>query len=291
MKIIRDIEEMRSFVKGQKAKGKTVGLVPTLGALHQGHVALLKKARKKTDVVVLSLFLNPIQFSEASDFKKYPRTLRKDVKLADACHVDVVFSPKEAVMYPDDFSTYITEEKFSKGLCGKSRPGHFRGVTTVVTKLFNIVRPDMAFFGQKDAQQTLVIQKMVRDLAWDVQIEVVPTVREISGLAYSSRNSLLTSKEREDALSLNEALFMAKVMMIGGERGPKKIIQKMKRIIQSRPSAKIDYIEIVNAATLTSIKTLSASSKSRQREKAKILVALAAWFGKVRLIDNIVIEV
>jgi pantoate--beta-alanine ligase len=183
-------------------------------------------------------------------------------------------------MYPKDYSTYVCEEKLSKVLCGKSRPGHFKGVTTVVTKLFNIVQPHIAFFGQKDAQQALVIQKMVKDLAWDIHLEIVSTVRDLNGVAYSSRNALLSSKDRDGAVSLNEALFMAKIMVAGGERDPKKVVSKMRKIIRSRPSAKVDYIEVVNAQTLEQLKVL----------KGRILFAVAVWFGKVRLIDNIVVE-
>lgn len=287
MKIIRDVREMRSYAEEQRAKGKIIALVPTLGALHEGHMSLLKRARKKADTIVLSLFLNPIQFSELSDFKNYPRTLRKDLRLAEAAHVNVVFSPKETEMYPKNFSTYVSEEVLSKELCGKSRPDHFRGVATVVAKLFNIIQPHVAFFGEKDAQQALIIEKMVKDLAWGIHIETVPTVRDMNGLALSSRNALLSSKEREDALSLNEALFMGKIMIAAGEKNPKTVIQKLRKIIQSRSSAKVDYIEILDAQTLKNFKTLPI--RSAKKEKAKILIALAVKFGKVRLIDNIVV--
>lgn len=281
MEIIRHIDQMQEWSTRQREQGKTIAFVPTLGALHEGHMSLLRKAHKKSDRLVMSIFLNPIQFSDLSDLRTYPKTMRKDLHLVQAHHVDVVFCPSVKEMYPKDFSTYVIEERLSKGLCGKDRPGHFKGVATVVAKLFNIVQPHIAFFGQKDAQQSRVIQRMVRDLGWNIEIQVPEIVRDIDGLALSSRNVRLSSKERQDSLSLNEALFMAKVMISGGERQPKKVIQKIKKLIQSRPSAKIDYIEIVNTQTLESIKTL----------KGEVLIMLAVRFGKVRLIDNLNIKV
>jgi pantoate--beta-alanine ligase len=280
MKVINSVEEMCLFAEAKLAERNTIGLVPTMGALHDGHVALIRKARKKADVVVLSIFVNPIQFSNADDLKNYPKTLKKDLKIAGEHNVDVVFAPSVNDFYPKDFSTYVTEEKLSKGLCGKSRPGHFRGVTTVVAKLFNIVQPHIAFFGHKDAQQALVIQKMVKDLCMNILIEVVSTVRDPEGLALSSRNQLLSAKEREGALSISEALFMAKVMAAGGETSVKKITQRMKKIMTNAAKAKIDYVEIVDAQTL----------EKRTALKGKMLVLVAAWFGGVRLIDNIVID-
>lgn len=281
MKLIRNIQEMQRFSEDLRSKGKTIALVPTLGALHEGHLSLLRRARKKANILVMSLFVNPIQFSDPADFKNYPRTLKADLKRARDHRVDVVFCPGMSQMYPKDYSSYVVEESLSKGLCGKSRPGHFLGVTTVVAKLFNIVKPHVAFFGQKDVQQALVIQRMVRDLAWDIQIQVAPTVREADGLAYSSRNARLTSSQREDALSLNEALFIAKVMIAGGERNARKVVQKMSKMIRSRAGARVDYIEIMDGQTLERLKVL----------KGDILVALAVRFGKVRLIDNLVINV
>jgi pantoate--beta-alanine ligase len=280
MKVINSVEEMCLFAEAKLAERKTIGLVPTMGALHDGHVALIRKARKKSDVVVLSIFVNPIQFSNADDLKNYPKTFKKDLKIAGEHSVDVVFAPSMNDFYPKDFSTYVTEEKLSKGLCGKSRPGHFRGVTTVVAKLFNIIQPHIAFFGHKDAQQALVIQKMVKDLCMNILIEVVSTVRDPEGLALSSRNQLLSAKEREGALSISEALFMAKVMSAGGETSVKKITQRMKKIMTSAAKAKIDYVEIVDAQTL----------EKRTALKGRMLVLVAAWFGGVRLIDNIVID-
>lgn len=281
MKIIRDIHQMQEYSNELRRQGRTIAFVPTLGALHEGHISLLKKARRRADILVMSIFLNPLQFSDPKDFKNYPKTMRKDLHLAKEHHVDVLFCPNIKQMYAGDLSTYVTEEGLSKGLCGKSRPGHFLGVTTIVAKLFNLVKPNIAFFGQKDAQQTLIIKRMVRDLNWDIQIEVTPTVRDFDGLALSSRNALLSAKAREQALSLNEALFMAKIMISGGERNAAKIIQRIKKIITSNKLAKIDYIEVVDAETLESIKIL----------KGKVLIALAVWVGKARLIDNILLNI
>lgn len=280
MILIRDIDRMRAFVKAQRALGRSIGLVPTMGALHSGHASLLKRARTKSDIVVLSVFLNPIQFSDKRDYKTYPKTMKNDLVLAGHCGVDAVFCPSGSRMYSKDFSTFVTEEDLSRDLCGKSRPGHFRGVTTVVAKLFNIIQPDVAFFGLKDAQQLSIIKRMVRDLDWPVRIEPVKTVRDAGGLAVSSRNALLSRKEREDAASMSEAMFIAKVMIHGGERSASRVIQKMRRVIRSRPTATIDYVKIVDPESLQPVDKIAG----------RVLVAIAAWFGKVRLIDNIMIE-
>lgn len=281
MIIINDISKMQEFAKNEKSKGRTIAFVPTMGALHEGHVSLLRKARRKGDTLVLSIFVNPIQFDDPKDLKKYPKPLKKDMIIAQQQKVDVLFCPTVKQMYPDGFSTYVVEENLSKGLCAHSRPGHFQGVTTVVAKLFNMIQPDISFFGQKDYQQARIIQKMVYDLGWSISIEIVSTVREQDGLACSSRNKLLSKKERVEALCLNEALFMAKVIVAGGEKKPNKIVQRMKRIIENKSSAKIDYIEIVDPYTLEKIKTL----------KGEVLIALAVYIGKVRLIDNLIIHI
>ncbi len=281
MEVIRTIRAMQEFSSRQRAQGKTISFVPTMGALHEGHVSLLRKARKQGNCLVLSIFINPIQFSDSRDLKAYPKMMNKDLHLAQAHHVDVVFCPSAKEMYPKDFSTNVEERKLSAGLCGKDRPGHFKGVTTVVAKLFNIVQPHIAFFGQKDAQQALVIQRIVRDLNWDIKIQILPIVRDMDGLALSSRNVRLSAKERQDSLSLSEALFMAKMMISGGERKSQKIIQKMEKLIKTKKSAQIDYLDIVSSDTLEPIKIL----------KGKVLIALAVRFGKVRLIDNLNIEV
>lgn len=280
-KVIKSIPELRSYLLQERLKGKSVGLVPTMGALHDGHAALIRKAKKKTDVVVLSIFLNPIQFSDPVDLKCYPKTLKRDLKLAESYRVDVVFMPAPREIYPKGFSTYVIQESLTQNLCGRGRPGHFRGVTTIVAKLFNIVQPDMAFFGHKDAQQLRVVRRMVEELNWDIQIEGVGIVREPTGLAMSSRNKLLSKEDLEGALSLNEALFMSKVMILAGERASVKIIKKMKKIISSYKGAKIEYIEIVDDENLKPLKKI----------KGKILIAVAVWFKKVRLIDNLLLEV
>ncbi|MBI1883509.1 MAG: pantoate--beta-alanine ligase [Chlamydiae bacterium] len=281
MKVIRDLREMQAIAERFRLDGKKIAFVPTMGALHEGHLGLLRKAHKWGDVVILSIFLNPIQFSDPEDLKTYPKPLRRDLHYAQGHHVDVVFCPTAKQIYPEGFSTYVVEENLSKVLCGQSRPGHFRGVTTVVAKLFNLVKPHVALFGQKDAQQAIVIQRMVKDLSWDIQIEVVPTVRDHEGLAHSSRNALLSAQEREEALCLNEVLFMAKVMISAGERRPARITQKMKKMIMARKGVKIDYVEIVNGETLEKFKIL----------KGKILIAIAVYIDKIRLIDNLIMEV
>lgn len=281
MKVIDSIDEMRQFVKGVHRANKTIAFVPTMGALHEGHVSLIRKARQKGDCVVVSIFLNPIQFPDRQDLKNYPKPFKKDIGVCERYHVDAVFCPAQKEMYPTGFSTYVAEEVLSQALCGKYRPGHFRGVTTVVAKLFNIVEPDIAFFGEKDAQQALIIQKMVCDLGWDIKIEVMPTVREDDGLALSSRNNLLSARERQQALSLNEALFMAKVMVLGGERSVAKVKNKMRKLIASQSKARLDYIEIVDRESLTKMNSI----------RGKILIALAVKFGKVRLIDNLKVQV
>ncbi|MBI1871369.1 MAG: pantoate--beta-alanine ligase [Chlamydiae bacterium] len=279
MKVIRDIHQMQRLSEDLRKKGKTLAFVPTLGALHEGHFSLIHRARKKGDMVILSIFLNPIQFSDPMDLKNYPKSMRRDLHQAQNHHVDIVFCPSEKQMYSKDFSTYIVEENLSKDLCGQSRPGHFRGVTTVVAKLFNIVKPHIALFGQKDAQQAIIIQRMVRDLSWDIEIKVASILRDRDGLAYSSRNIHLSPEEREQALALNEALFLAKIMAKGGEKNSSKIIQKIKKVIRAKPLAKVDYVEIVDAQTLEKVKTI----------EGKVLIALAIYIGKTRLIDNLII--
>ncbi|MCM8765344.1 MAG: pantoate--beta-alanine ligase [Candidatus Omnitrophica bacterium] len=279
MRLIREIEKMQNLAKQWKKKGKTIGFVPTMGYLHEGHLSLVRQARKETDIVVMSIYVNPLQFGPKEDFKQYPRDLNRDMKLAEEAGVDIIFAPLDKAMYLQDHVTYVEVEKLTEGLCGRFRPGHFKGVTTVVTKLFNIVKPDIAYFGQKDAQQARVIEKMVEDLNMDIKIRVMPIVREKDGLAMSSRNVYLNPRERERATCLYFALSKAKEMVKRGERNSEKIIEEIKKILVKSGVSRIDYIEVVNAKTLEPVKKI----------EGKVLIALAVWIGKTRLIDNTII--
>jgi pantoate--beta-alanine ligase len=280
MRLIRSIKKMYEFSKKAHLEGKTIGFVPTMGYLHQGHLSLIRKARKENDIVVVSIFVNPIQFGPKEDFKKYPRDLKRDMNLAKQVGTDVIFYPDAKDMYPEGFKTYVNVEELSEKLCGKFRPGHFKGVATVVTKLFNIVCPDIAYFGQKDAQQAIIIKRMVADLNIPVKIKVLPIVREKDGLAMSSRNTYLNEKERKDALVLYQALNLAKELIKSGITDTKTIIRKMRQLIEKKKNAKIDYIEIVQMENLKSLKVISDNC----------LIALAVWIGKTRLIDNIIVN-
>lgn len=281
MKIIDNISRMSTFVKMMKKEGKSIGLVPTMGCLHDGHLSLVRTAKKHTDVVVMSIFINPIQFGVGEDFEKYPRDFKRDEELARTAVVDVIFYPSVKEMYPQDYATYINVEGLTGVLCGASRPGHFRGVTTVVAKLFGIVKPDMAYFGQKDAQQALVIKKMVEDLDMDIDIKILPIVREKDGLAMSSRNIYLSQEERACAPVLYQSLKKAELLVNQGERDPKNIIKAMEEMIRSKASARIDYISIVDTEKLKDVKVVSGEA----------LIALAVFIGKTRLIDNIIVKV
>ncbi len=280
MEIFNKIEELGSYLFDKRAQGKSIGLVPTMGALHQGHLSLMREARRQCDVVVASVFVNPTQFGPEEDYSKYPRVLDRDASLAREVGVDAIFAPSPADMYPKGYRTYVSVEGITEKLCGRSRPGHFRGVTTVVTKLFNIVRPDKAFFGQKDAQQLVVIKRMVEDLNMGLQIVPVPIVRESDGLAMSSRNSYLNTQERKAATVLFRALKSAESIIDNGERDASTIISEMEKMISSEPLATIDYISIVDLEDLEDVETL----------EGKILIALAVRIGKARLIDNIIKE-
>lgn len=281
MKIIDNISRMSTFVKMMKKEGKSIGLVPTMGCLHDGHLSLVRTAKKHTDVVVMSIFINPIQFGAGEDFEKYPRDFKRDEELARTAVVDVIFYPSVKEMYPQDYATYINVEGLTGVLCGASRPGHFRGVTTVVAKLFGIVKPDMAYFGQKDAQQALVIKKMVEDLDMDIDIKILPIVREKDGLAMSSRNIYLSQEERACAPVLYQSLRKAELLVNQGERDPKKIIKAMEEMIRPKASARIDYISIVDTEKLKDVKVVSGEA----------MIALAVFIGKTRLIDNIIVKV
>jgi pantoate--beta-alanine ligase len=280
MKIIASAKEMTSLSKEVRRSGRTVGFVPTMGALHQGHLSLVRAAREKTDIVVTSIFVNPTQFGPAEDFSKYPRTFEKDSAMLAAEKTDYIFSPSVEEMYPKDATTWVDVEELSGKLDGRSRPGHFRGVTTVVSKLFNIVQPDMAFFGQKDAAQVAVIRKMVRDLNLDVEIVVCPIVRESDGLAMSSRNAYLNPEQRKQALVLSRALQQVEKRVAQGETSAQRLIAVGKQIMAEQPSVRLDYFEIVNPDTLDAVADVGQGA----------LVAVAAYVGTTRLIDNLLLS-
>jgi len=280
MQEIRKIKEMRSFSQRVKAFGKTIGFVPTMGALHEGHLSLVTEARRKSGVVVVSIFVNPIQFGPKEDYTHYPRNLARDKKLLKEVGTDVIFVPEVEEMFPEGFKTYVEVEALSKVMCGKSRPTHFKGVTTVVAKLFNIVLPDYAFFGEKDYQQQVIIKQMVKDLNFPVEIITLPTVREFDGLAMSSRNAYLSEKERKIAPILYQALTLAKEEIKKGVRDPQKVIRKMRTLIAQEPAVRLDYITLVHPETLEELKVI----------RGRVLIALAAYLGKARLIDNLVAE-
>lgn len=281
MQIINSVRDMQNYVVAKRAENKTIGFVPTMGYLHQGHLKLMLEARKTDDIVVASIFVNPLQFGLGEDYEKYPRDISRDASLAQSVGVDVLFVPETAEMYPNGYNTFVNVEKITEGLCGAARPGHFKGVTTVVAKLFNIIQPTNAYFGQKDAQQVTVIQQMVVDLNMPLKIVIVPIVREEDGLALSSRNVYLGHEERQQALVLSRALKKAKEMIDSGERGADKILLAMQNIISEASLAAINYIEIVDAEHLEKLETLSG----------KVLIAIAVKFPSARLIDNIIVEV
>ena len=281
MKLVDSISRITTLIKMLKKEGKAIGFVPTMGYLHEGHLSLVKAAKKHTDVVVMSIFVNPMQFGPKEDFEKYPKDFKRDEQLACDAGVDIIFYPSVKDMYPEGYSTYITVENLTDTLCGASRPAHFRGVTTVVAKLLNIVKPDVAYFGQKDAQQAIVIKKMAQDLNMDVEVKVMPIVRERDGLAMSSRNSYLSEDERRDALILYQALRKAESLVSDGECSSKKIIKAIKEIIFMKPSVKLDYVSVVDTRNLRDVDTISKVA----------LVAVAAQVGRTRLIDNAIVKV
>ncbi|MFH1505047.1 MAG: pantoate--beta-alanine ligase [Candidatus Omnitrophota bacterium] len=281
MIVTGNIKKVREMSNAPIGKSRAVGFVPTMGALHQGHLSLVKRAKKECDFVVVSIFINPIQFGPKEDLQCYPRNFKKDIQLLKKEGVDLVFSPKIKQMYSNNFSIFVDEIELSQALCGRARPGHFKGVATVVTKLFNIVRPDIAYFGQKDYQQALVIKRMVRDLNFPVKIKVLPTVREKDNLAMSSRNIYLKPKARQDSLCLYQALDLAKKLIEKGQRRPKIVLEKMREVITSKSLAKIDYIAIVDAENLRELKVI----------KGKALIALAVYIDSIRLIDNAILNI
>jgi len=280
MKTFSAVPDMRSEVRTQKARGKTVGLVPTMGYLHEGHLSLIRGSIRQMDYTVASVFVNPAQFAPNEDLQQYPRDMKRDSDLLEKEGVNSLFAPGDDQMYPQGFGTYVEVVDMQHKLCGRSRPAHFRGVCTVVLKLFNIIEPDAAFFGQKDAQQAIIIRKMVRDLNLDVKIEVMPIVRDEQGLALSSRNAYLSPELKKQALSLSASLKEAQNMIESGERTAEKIIRRMKKIIGSEPSARIDYVEVVDTDNLDPLKKIDDQA----------LIAVAVFFEKVRLIDNFMFE-
>ncbi|NPU89408.1 MAG: pantoate--beta-alanine ligase [Fervidobacterium sp.] len=279
MRLVHTIAEMKKIVNDILKSGKSIGFVPTMGYLHKGHLSLVEAARKENDVVVVSIFVNPTQFGPNEDYSRYPRDLERDLRLLEPIGVDYVFNPSVEEMYPAMYSTYVEEVELSKYLCGASRPGHFRGVCTVVTKLFNIVKPTKAYFGQKDAQQFRVLKRMVRDLNMDVEMIEMPIVREEDGLAMSSRNVYLNPEERKEATRLYKSLLKAKELIESGERDVQKIKSEMLKI-PDHPLLKVDYVEVVDEETLRPVEKI----------ERKVIVALAVFVGKARLIDNMIFE-
>ncbi len=280
MMILEKVQEMKQWAQDHLHQGKTIGLVPTMGYLHEGHLSLIRRAKEENDYVIVSVFVNPTQFGPNEDYDKYPRSLQQDSHLCENMEVDILFYPSVEEMYPTPYYTYVEVEKITNKLCGASRPGHFRGVTTVVNKLFNIVKPNRAYFGQKDAQQIVVIQQMVKDLNMDVEVVSCSIVREADGLALSSRNSYLNEEERKAALILSQCLFQAKERMISGEKSACKIKKIIEQNIQKESLVSIDYVSIVDATSLEDIEKLEKN----------ILIALAVKIGNTRLIDNIQIK-
>jgi len=280
MRSIRKLSEMKGYVRSARAEGKSVGLVPTMGYFHEGHLSLIRAARSENDIVVVSLFVNPTQFGPHEDFDRYPRDLNRDVELALAEEVHVLFLPEKEEMYPQGEATRISVAGLSEKLCGASRPGHFQGVATVVAKLLNIVRPHRAYFGAKDYQQTVIIRKMAADLHFDLDIVILPTVREEDGLAMSSRNAYLAADERKAAACLKEALDQAVQRINGGERNADRIRGGIRERIGREPLARIDYVSVSGSTTLSEVPVI----------EGEILIALAVSVGATRLIDNVVVR-
>lgn len=281
VQLVERVRDMQLQAERWRQEGKLIGLVPTMGYLHEGHLSLIRIARQRADVVVTSIFVNPTQFAPHEDYARYPRDLPRDMALAAQAGCDVMFHPTVAEMYPEGHLTYVEVEKITGVLCGRSRPTHFRGVTTVVAKLFNIVKPHIAVFGQKDAQQALVVRRMAQDLNFDLEIVVAPIVREADGLAMSSRNFYLSPEERKQAVVLYKALQRASELVAAGERSAGRLREEMRAVIETAPAARIDYLAIVDAGTLEELEQL----------RGQVLIALAVFIGTTRLIDNTVVEV
>jgi len=279
MKLHTTINSLRAESRAARVAGKRIGFVPTMGALHDGHLSLIRAAKSRCDLVVASIFVNPTQFGPNEDLAKYPRTFERDCQLLEKENADLLFAPTAEEMYPQDAVTWVTVEGLSEKLDGRSRPGHFRGVTTVVAKLFHIVDPDIAFFGQKDAAQVAIIRRMVRDMKFPVEIVACPIVREPDGLAMSSRNAYLDSSQRKAALVLSRALWEVERKYKSGERDTNTLIERGKQLIAKEPAARLDYLELVNADTLDPVAQATPGT----------MVAVAAYVGNTRLIDNLLL--
>ena len=281
MEIIKTIKEMKEFASQTRRAGKIIAFVPTMGYFHDGHLSLMREGRRRGDLLIVSLFVNPTQFSPNEDFKNYPRDFERDRKMAEEVGVDILFVPEADEMYPHDHQTIVRVEKVTQNLCGRSRPTHFQGVTTVVLMLFEIVMPHVAIFGEKDYQQLVTIQQMVKNLHMSVEVMGMPTIRESDGLALSSRNTYLLPEERKAALSLYRSLQKAKELLQKGERKADRILQEVKGILQSGPLVRIDYVQICDAHTLKYVDQIEGD----------VVIALAAYLGKIRLIDNLVFRI
>lgn len=282
MEIINRIPRMRMLSRKLRRDNRKIGFVPTMGALHDGHLSLIRRAQQMSDVVIVSIFINPIQFGPSEDFEVYPRDLARDAEQIANKGVDYLFAPSIDEMYPEDFMTYVVTENLSSRLCGASRPGHFRGVTTIVNKLFNIITPDFAFFGQKDAQQVIIIQRMVRDLCMDTEVVVCPIIREVDGIAMSSRNQYLDPEERQAGLVLYRSIELARSMYLDGERDCPKIVGAIRELIEKESLARIDYVAAVDVDTLEPLNEID--------DDTSVLIALAVFIGRTRLIDNTVLK-
>ena len=281
MEIINRRQRMASLARKLRRENKTIGFVPTMGALHEGHLSLIQEARQMCDVVIVSIFVNPAQFNENADYKKYPRDLTTDAALLTEYQVDYIFAPDEQEIYGENFSTYVYVENLTETLEGAARPGHFRGVATVVTILFNTMRPDFAFFGQKDAQQVAVIKRLAVDLGFDTEIIVLKTVREESGLALSSRNQLLSEEERQRASIVYQALRKAKLAVREGERAAARLAEIVREKIETEPLVQVDYVAVVDNETLAPVEKIGEDA---------VLIAVAVRFGNTRLIDNTIVN-
>ncbi|HEX16541.1 MAG TPA: pantoate--beta-alanine ligase [Deltaproteobacteria bacterium] len=279
MEVIKDPKEMQRRAEAWRLQGRRIAFVPTMGYFHEGHLSLMREGRRLGDVLVVSIFVNPTQFGPSEDYERYPRDLERDLRLAEEVGVDVVFAPQASEMYPEGFQTYVEVTELQKHLCGRFRPGHFRGVATVVAKLFNIVKPHVAIFGRKDYQQLLIIRRMVEDLNMDVEVVGMPTVRESDGLAASSRNTYLRPEERQAALALYRSLKRAEELFAEGRRNPSDILREVHSVLDKEPLLQVEYVELCHPETLQPL----------EGEFQKGLLAIAARVGSTRLIDNIVL--
>jgi pantoate--beta-alanine ligase len=277
MKIVKSVAEMKALARAWAGAGKRIGFVPTMGYLHEGHLSLVRESRSRADITVVSIFVNPTQFGPHEDFQKYPRDLENDAAYLERGGVDCLFHPEASEIYPPGYRTYVEVQGLQDRLCGRSRPGHFRGVVTVVLKLFEIVRPDLAFFGAKDAQQVLIIGRMAADLDLDVEVVTCPLVREADGLALSSRNAYLSPEERKAALALSTGLRWAEKAVAAGERDAGRLVAGVRSVLEAEPLARIDYIEAVDTETLEPVAEV----------RGEVLLALAVFLGSTRLIDNV----